>query len=158
MKSNVASSFTWRARSARKIAEPLSTPTRMTGCPAKSRVISAPNSTIRFAISSREISTLSSAMAFHIKLKFGGSPCRHSFRRQNRGTGPHLEERSSMNLKGVQLTWLGHATFRIETPGGRPIIIDPWIMNNPACPPFEKNLKHVDVLLCTHGHGDHIGD
>ena len=63
-----------------------------------------------------------------------------------------------MNLKGVQLTWLGHATFRIDTPGGRTIIIDPWIMNNPACPPFEKKLKHVDVLLCTHGHGDHIGD
>ena len=63
-----------------------------------------------------------------------------------------------MNLKGVQLTWLGHATFRIDTPDGRTIIIDPWIMNNPACPPFEKKLKHVDVLLCTHGHGDHIGD
>jgi len=63
-----------------------------------------------------------------------------------------------MNLNGVQLTWLGHATFRINTPGGRTIIIDPWIMNNPACPPFEKKLKHVDVLLCTHGHGDHIGD
>ena len=24
-----------------------------------------------------------------------------------------------MNLKGVKLTWLGHATFRIETPGGQ---------------------------------------
>ncbi len=43
-----------------------------------------------------------------------------------------------MNLKGIQLTWLGHATFRIETPGGQTIIIDPWIMNNPACPPPKK--------------------
>src|ERR1700675_406115 len=80
MKSKVASSFTCRARSARKIAEPLSTATRITGCPAKSRVISAPNSTILFAISSREISTLSSAMAFHIKLNHSSSPCRHTFR------------------------------------------------------------------------------
>src|SRR6266446_5636406 len=63
-----------------------------------------------------------------------------------------------MNLKGIQLTWLGHATFRIVTPGGRTVIIDPWIMNNPACPPSEKKVKHVDVLLITHGHGDHIGD
>ena len=38
------------------------------------------------------------------------------------------------------------------------IIIDPWIMNNPTCPASEKKVKHVDILLCTHGHGDHIGD
>jgi L-ascorbate metabolism protein UlaG (beta-lactamase superfamily) len=63
-----------------------------------------------------------------------------------------------MNLKGAQLTWLGHATFRIETPSGKIVIIDPWVMNNPACPDSEKNVKRVDVLLCTHGHGDHIGD
>jgi L-ascorbate metabolism protein UlaG (beta-lactamase superfamily) len=63
-----------------------------------------------------------------------------------------------MNLKGIHLTWLGHATFRIETPGGQTIIIDPWIMNNPACPPSEKKVKKVDTLLITHGHGDHIGD
>jgi hypothetical protein len=53
-----------------------------------------------------------------------------------------------MNLKGVKLTWLGHATFRIETPGGKTVVIDPWVMNNPACPESEKKLKKVDVLLC----------
>ena len=63
-----------------------------------------------------------------------------------------------MNLKGVKLTWLGHATFRIETPGGKTVIIDPWVMSNPMCPEAEKKVKKVDVLLCTHGHGDHIGD
>src|SRR5260370_37053603 len=63
-----------------------------------------------------------------------------------------------MNLKGIKLTWLGHATFRIATPTGKVVIIDPWIMNNPKCPESEKKVKKVDVLLCTHAHLDHIGD
>jgi L-ascorbate metabolism protein UlaG (beta-lactamase superfamily) len=63
-----------------------------------------------------------------------------------------------MNLNGVKLTWLGHATFRIQTPKGKTILIDPWVMGNPACPDSEKNLESLDVMLITHGHGDHIGD
>ena len=63
-----------------------------------------------------------------------------------------------MNLKGTKLTWLGHATFRIATPGGKIILIDPWVMNNPKCPENEKTITHLDVMLCTHAHGDHIGD
>jgi L-ascorbate metabolism protein UlaG (beta-lactamase superfamily) len=31
-------------------------------------------------------------------------------------------------------------------------------MGNPACPESEKNVKSLDVMLITHGHGDHIGD
>jgi L-ascorbate metabolism protein UlaG (beta-lactamase superfamily) len=63
-----------------------------------------------------------------------------------------------MNLKGIKLTWLGHATFRVETPGGKTIIIDPWVMGNPKCPDADKKVQKVDVMLVTHGHGDHIGD
>ncbi len=63
-----------------------------------------------------------------------------------------------MELKGIKITWLGHSTFRIETPAGKTIYIDPWVMGNPACPEFEKKVKKADVLLCTHGHFDHIGD
>ena len=63
-----------------------------------------------------------------------------------------------MNLQGTKLTWLGHATFRIETPGGQTVIVDPWVMANPMCPDKEKIVNHVDVLLCTHGHFDHIAD
>ena len=63
-----------------------------------------------------------------------------------------------MTLKGIKITWLGHATFRIQTPKGKTVLIDPWVMGNPACPETEKHVKAVDVMLCTHGHGDHIGD
>ena len=63
-----------------------------------------------------------------------------------------------MDLKGLKVTWLGHATFRIVTPKGTTIYIDPWVMHNPMTPEAEKDVKKCDVLLCTHGHGDHIGD
>ena len=63
-----------------------------------------------------------------------------------------------MKLDGIKITWLGHATFRIETPQGKTVLIDPWVAGNPKCPEKEKNLSQVDVMLCTHGHSDHIGD
>jgi L-ascorbate metabolism protein UlaG (beta-lactamase superfamily) len=63
-----------------------------------------------------------------------------------------------MDLKGIKLTWLGHSTFRIETPEGKTFYVDPWIGGNPSCPESEKNVKKVDVLVITHGHFDHIAD
>lgn len=63
-----------------------------------------------------------------------------------------------MNLNGITITWLGHSTFRIETPAGKVVIVDPWVSANPMCPEPDKNITKADVLLCTHGHFDHIGD
>jgi L-ascorbate metabolism protein UlaG (beta-lactamase superfamily) len=63
-----------------------------------------------------------------------------------------------MKLNGIKLTWLGHSAFLIETPGGKKVLIDPWVLNNPMTPPEKKKFDKIDVMLCTHGHGDHIGD
>lgn len=63
-----------------------------------------------------------------------------------------------MQMNGVQITWLGHATFKITTPQGKIILIDPWTQGNPACPEEYKKIDHVDLMLTTHGHFDHIGD
>jgi L-ascorbate metabolism protein UlaG (beta-lactamase superfamily) len=63
-----------------------------------------------------------------------------------------------MDLNGIKLTWYGHATFRIETPGGKTLLVDPWVGGNPACPEALKKAPRADALLCTHAHFDHIGD
>jgi L-ascorbate metabolism protein UlaG (beta-lactamase superfamily) len=63
-----------------------------------------------------------------------------------------------VDLKGIKLTWLGHAAFLIENDGKR-ILVDPWVMGNPMTPDsLKKNLPKIDLMLCTHGHFDHIGD
>lgn len=56
------------------------------------------------------------------------------------------------------LTWLGHASFRVDSPGGKRIYIDPFLQGNPKCPESEQEPERVDVIAVTHGHGDHVGD
>ncbi len=60
----------------------------------------------------------------------------------------------------TQLTWYGQSAFKIVTPSGKVLLVDPWLSN----PVFENakdeiaGLKHVDLILITHGHSDHVGD
>lgn len=64
-----------------------------------------------------------------------------------------------MNRKSFagKVTWLGHASFLIESPKGARVAIDPWIGNNPK---FPKGFDwgKLDVIAATHGHFDHFGD
>ena len=61
----------------------------------------------------------------------------------------------------AELLWYSQAAFKLTTPGGKVILIDPWIMGAPLTPPELQNLDgigKVDLILVTHGHGDHLGD
>ena len=60
-----------------------------------------------------------------------------------------------------EVVWLGHSTFRITSTTGKVIVIDPFLKRNPRAPAKYKDLKalgKVDLILVTHGHGDHVSD
>jgi L-ascorbate metabolism protein UlaG (beta-lactamase superfamily) len=61
-------------------------------------------------------------------------------------------------MSGLSITWLGHATFIIGTPGGKRIVTDPWLEGNPVCPADRKRIDAADLILLSHGHFDHSGD
>jgi L-ascorbate metabolism protein UlaG (beta-lactamase superfamily) len=58
----------------------------------------------------------------------------------------------------TELTWLGHASFRLDSPGGKRIYVDPWLTGNPKCPEGEVEPERCDLVALTHGHDDHRGD
>jgi L-ascorbate metabolism protein UlaG (beta-lactamase superfamily) len=61
-------------------------------------------------------------------------------------------------MNRLHITWFGHSTFLIQTPGGKKVLFDPWFVDNPACPAAMKKPPKVDLVLVSHGHSDHIGD
>ena len=61
-------------------------------------------------------------------------------------------------MSPLSITWLGHATFLIRTPGGKRVLFDPWLGSNPSCPAAMKRPPKVDLILVSHGHFDHMDD
>src|SRR5438067_2135620 len=50
-------------------------------------------------------------------------------------------------MPDVSVTWLGHASFRLDSPDGKRIYVDPWL-GNPKCPDSEKEPERIDVIAC----------
>jgi L-ascorbate metabolism protein UlaG (beta-lactamase superfamily) len=56
----------------------------------------------------------------------------------------------------MQVTWLGHASFLLED-GGTRLLVDPFLTDNPTASIAADDVD-CDVILQTHGHGDHYGE
>ncbi|MBO9531662.1 MAG: metal-dependent hydrolase [Solirubrobacteraceae bacterium] len=56
----------------------------------------------------------------------------------------------------MSIRYLGHSAFQI-TSGSTTLLVDPFITGNPKAPVSADELS-ADVILLTHGHGDHLGD
>ena len=78
-------------------------------------------------------------------------------------SGANVQAQTAASASGkTELLWLGQAGFRIKTPGGKIIVVDPWLTGGPKTPaPYKTDfsaLGKIDILLVTHGHVDHLGD
>lgn len=60
-------------------------------------------------------------------------------------------------MQPLAITWLGHSSFRLRTPGGKELLFDPWYTGNPMFPATARP-KSADLILISHGHSDHITD
>lgn len=64
-------------------------------------------------------------------------------------------------MSSIKLTWHGHANFQLRYKSGEErinILIDPFFTGNPKAPVKPEEIQKPDIMLVTHGHGDHVGD
>lgn len=57
----------------------------------------------------------------------------------------------------TEITWYGHAAFKISG-SGVTLLIDPFLSANPVCPVTPQDVGTPDAVFVTHDHGDHVGD
>jgi L-ascorbate metabolism protein UlaG (beta-lactamase superfamily) len=60
----------------------------------------------------------------------------------------------------VEMTFYGNQHFKFVTPGGKTILINPWVKGNPDWPQDMKleELLKVDAIFVSGGHGDDMGN
>lgn len=66
-------------------------------------------------------------------------------------------KRKNHRKEELSITWFGHSAFLLKSPGGKSVLIDPWL-DNPKAPAGAKEIAPVDLILVTHGHSDHVGN
>ena len=59
----------------------------------------------------------------------------------------------------MKITWLGHASFRIEIENAV-LLVDPWLDGNPSFPAGRRAdaISGATHIVLTHGHGDHTAN
>lgn len=57
----------------------------------------------------------------------------------------------------TKITWLGHASWLIET-ADHCILLDPFLIDNPAATAKPEDFQGCTHILVSHGHFDHISD
>lgn len=60
-------------------------------------------------------------------------------------------------LRGMKLTYFGHATFSVEV-SGQTLLFDPFITPNELAKAIDVDAIAADFILLTHGHADHVAD
>lgn len=58
----------------------------------------------------------------------------------------------------LELTYLGHASFRFVSEAGTVIYFDPWLDENPVGSMKVADVERADIVISTHGHNDHVRD
>jgi len=61
-------------------------------------------------------------------------------------------------MQPLSFTWLGHSTFVLQSPGGKRILMEPFVASNPSCPASARKIRELDLILISHGHSDHAAD
>lgn len=56
----------------------------------------------------------------------------------------------------IKVTYHGHSTFTLDVNGTK-VVVDPFFDDNPAATKAAADVE-ADVILITHGHGDHVAD
>jgi L-ascorbate metabolism protein UlaG (beta-lactamase superfamily) len=123
-----------------------------------------PTSSVGFAERARELDhehrkRLRGPMSMVLSMRYLGA----AFERLRLGTAPGRTEPVPRPPPGtVSITFVGHATVMITTPGGR-VIIDPLLENSLFGVPRAKaagvaarDIEDVDLVLVTHAHRDHL--
>jgi L-ascorbate metabolism protein UlaG (beta-lactamase superfamily) len=57
-----------------------------------------------------------------------------------------------------RLIFHGHSAFELQTSKGMRIMFDPWLDENPTADIKTSDVKDLDYILVSHGHGDHFGN
>lgn len=59
-------------------------------------------------------------------------------------------------MSRVDITWLGHSCFSLETEEST-VLVDPFLNDSPVAPVKADDVA-ADYILVTHGHFDHVSD